>query len=345
MIRVIGSAIMFLVLAGGSCWATEKSLHMLLPAGWPEIIVWGITIAFFIIASIGSKMIVDSLMSQSFIDNRKGKLIGGIVLVVAFWLCFSMPTNTHTFFFNDNIGSVISEDIETTNNYLQQIVDKGPGSATLVLDPKGKELKDSIDNIIVHIDAQFYGDEYPYKSGNGPIIGEYIKRVNTLLNSQITQNSNRYSKDPTILNEYRVNIRKALNHALKTHTISTQSVKDARDTRNKLSALKDSIQDHIATGSLSVAEIRQCEAVLGKGYEIIKTNSNFIQFDEEKNHKVLYTQVKIQTKTKRMMSVIDVGADFLSGKYSKSFWYYILLSILVDIGAFIFFDTMLIKKQ
>lgn len=102
--RVIGSLIAFLILAGISCWATEKSLHMLLPAGWPEILVWGITIAFFVVASIGTKLIADSLMSNEFVENRKGKLWGGIFLVIFFWLIMSMPTNTHTFFYNDKIG-------------------------------------------------------------------------------------------------------------------------------------------------------------------------------------------------------------------------------------------------
>ena len=127
-LKFIGSLVAFVILAGISCWATEKSLHMLLPAGWPEVLVWGITIAFFIVASIGTKLIADSLMSQGYVENRKGKLWGGVLLVVFFWLLMSMPTNTHTFFYNDKIGSTISKDIETTNKYLQQVIDLGTAS-------------------------------------------------------------------------------------------------------------------------------------------------------------------------------------------------------------------------
>ena len=58
--KILGSLVAFLILAGISCWATEKSLHLLLPAGWPEVLVWGITIAFFVMASYGSKLIVDT---------------------------------------------------------------------------------------------------------------------------------------------------------------------------------------------------------------------------------------------------------------------------------------------
>lgn len=96
-----------------------------MPTGWPEVLVGGITIAFFVVTSLSTKMITDTLISPAFIDNRKLKLFGGILLVVFFWLLMSMPTNTHTFFYNDQIGAVITKDIETTNKYLSQIVNRG----------------------------------------------------------------------------------------------------------------------------------------------------------------------------------------------------------------------------
>ena len=109
--KILGSLVAFLILAGISCWATEKSLHLLLPAGWPEVLVWGITIAFFVMASYGSKLIVDTLSSPDFIDNRNLKLFGGVLLLFFFWFIMSMPTNTHTFFYNDKIGSVSLETV------------------------------------------------------------------------------------------------------------------------------------------------------------------------------------------------------------------------------------------
>lgn len=337
--RVIGCIIAFLILAGISCWATEQSLHLLLPAGWPEVLVWGITIAFFVVASFGTKMIVDTLASPAFIDNRRLKLFGGILLVVFFWLLMSMPTNTHTFFYNDKIGSVITKDIETTNKYLSQIVDRGTSTETTVLDTRGKEIKDSIETLRTHIIHQFNGDEPPYKRGNGKEIATYIKIINTILNSSIVPNPNNNSTDPAILNKYQVEIDKALADALKTHTISTQSVDAAKRQKTRLAALNDSIQDHISTGSLSEAEIRQCEKELKDGYNIISTNKLFVDFDKNSDDETVYTKENVETRTKRMASVIDVFfVDFLQGKYPASFWYYVILSILVDIAAFIFFD-------
>ena len=340
--KIIGCGLLYLVLAGISCWATEQSLHLLLPAGWPEILVWGITIAFFVVASIGTALIVDSLISPDFIDNRNLRLWGGLVLVFFFWLLMSMPTNTHTFFYNDSIGSVITKDIETTNNYLDQIVDRGT-SSSLVLDSVGIKTKDAVEKERGHIVRQFNGDEPPYKRGNGKEISRHIENINKILKSDIKQNPNYNSADPSILNGYQVAIDKALEDALKTHTISKQSVQSARNQRKRLTQLNDSIRDNIATGNLSEAEIKQCVTELNEGYKIVSTNKHFIDFDKNSDDEKVYAnaekKVIVDTRTKRMASVIEVFfVDFLSGKYPASFWYYVMLSILVDIAAFIFFD-------
>lgn len=343
--RIIGCGLGFLILAGISCWATEQSLHLLLPAGWPEILVWGITIAFFVVASLGTKLIVDSLSSYVFVDNKRLKIFGGVLLVLFFWLLMSMPTNTHTFFYNDKIGSVITKDIETTNKYLLQIVERGTAS-TLVLDSVGTVMKDQVEEERRHIVAQFNGDEPPYRRGNGVKIGEHLNNINKILKSQLQQDPRYNSTDPTILNKYHVEINKALADGLKTHTISEQSAQAAKRQRSRLAALNDSIQDHIASGSLSEPEIKQCEKELKDGYNIVATNKLFIDFDKDSDDKEVYTKENAETRTKRMASVIDVFfIDFLHGKYPASFWYYVILSILVDIAAFIFFDIAFKNKN
>ena len=99
-----GAFIAFLILAAISCWATEHSFHLLIK--WmPEPFVWGLTIAFFIVASYGTKMIVDALNKDLWMDHRRRTFWIGVVLAFIFWLLMSMPTNTHTFFYNHNIGN------------------------------------------------------------------------------------------------------------------------------------------------------------------------------------------------------------------------------------------------
>lgn len=344
-IKIIVCLFAFIMLAGISCWATEQSLYLLLPSGWPEVLVWGITIAFFIVASWGSKIVVDSLTSSTFIDNRRMKLVGGVLLLIFFWLIMSMPTNTHTFFYNDQICSVISKDIKRTNHYLLQIIEKGT-SSTIVLDSVGVKLKDDTEEERAHIVRQFNGDEPPYKRGNGEKISTHINNINKILKSSIIQDLNYNSADPAILNRYQIAINKALADALKTHTISEQSVLAARKQRARLSALRDSMEEHMSVRNLTESEIKQCEKELKDGYNIISVNKQFIDFSDSFNDREVYTKENVETRTKRMASVIDVFfVDFLQGKYPAAFWYYVLLSILVDIAAFIFFDIAFKNKN
>ena len=110
----------FAAFAAVSCWATAESLHLLLST-WPLAMCWVVTIGFFIIASIGTKMIVDSLNQNIYMEKRGMRLIGGLIIVLIFWLVCSMPTNTHTFFYRTLINDMVTTDISTTRGYLGQI--------------------------------------------------------------------------------------------------------------------------------------------------------------------------------------------------------------------------------
>ena len=77
----------FVVLMGVSCWATVESLHLLLPS-WPVLLFWAVTVTFFVLASIGSKRIVDSLNAALHLDGKGWRLLGGIILLV--WRLFNV---------------------------------------------------------------------------------------------------------------------------------------------------------------------------------------------------------------------------------------------------------------
>lgn len=98
----ISCIVLYLAFAAISCWATAESLHLLLP-DWPLVAAWAVTIGFFFIASWGTKMITDSLNQDIYMDNRGLHLLGGIFIVLVFWLLCSMPTNTHTFFYRSHV--------------------------------------------------------------------------------------------------------------------------------------------------------------------------------------------------------------------------------------------------
>ena len=114
--------ILFVVFAGVSCWATTESLHLLLPS-WPIVFCWAVTIGLFVLSSIGSKLLVDSFNMNIYLEHRRLRLLGGFVMLLAFWLVVSFPTNTHTFFYRSAVTDVALQDLATTKSYLQQLRD------------------------------------------------------------------------------------------------------------------------------------------------------------------------------------------------------------------------------
>ena len=84
---------------------------------------------------------------------------------------------------------------------------------------------------------------------------------------------------------------------------------------------------------------------LNQGYATIKTYQQFVDFKNDAD-KELYTCDNPETKVKRLLSVYDVWIDFMSGKMGGlSFIFWILISILVDVAAFIFFDIAFKKRN
>lgn len=84
---------------------------------------------------------------------------------------------------------------------------------------------------------------------------------------------------------------------------------------------------------------------LNQGYNTVKKNKDFVNFSS-KEDEMLYTADNPVTKVKRMISVFDVWEDFLNGQYAgHGFAFWIVISILVDVAAFIFFDIAFKKRE
>ena len=84
---------------------------------------------------------------------------------------------------------------------------------------------------------------------------------------------------------------------------------------------------------------------LNQGYSSIKTYQQFVDFKNKKD-KEDYTCSNSQTKVSRLLSVYDVWVDFLTSKQKGlAFVFWIIISVLVDIAAFIFFDIAFKKRE
>lgn len=334
----IGSIVCFVVLAAYSCYATEHSLHLLSP-NLPKVLVWAITIAFYIVASYGSKMIVDALNQNIYIENRKGHLFGGIILMILFWLIVSMPTNTHTFFYNERICDVVLSDVTVTENYLDQIEKR---QVTL---PEFDEVKEEVNKKYAELNAEFNGLGPSGKKGNGQYVMQRMREINNILGSNIPVDPRPNIYDVNILNRYNTQIDKELARVKKERFQASRSaVDEAGRMLDDLYVIEDTVRIMSSIGKPDEAIITQTESVLQNAYSLIKNNKQYVIFNE--GDKVIYCADKITTKTHQLKNVIKVWQDYLAGNYKgKGFFYWIMISLLVDLGAFIFFDLAFKKEE
>lgn len=334
----IGSIILFLVLAAYSCYATEHSLHLLSP-NLPQVLVWAITVAFFVVASYASKIVVDSLNTKIYVENRKWQLCGGIILMILFWLIVSLPTNTHTFFYNEQVCDVVLSDIATTENYLEQIEKR---QNTL---PEYDSVEQQVNIKLSELNAEFNGLGPSQRRGNGQYVMQRMREINNILGSNIPIDPRPNVYDVNILNTYNTRINKELKRLKRDNYQAPHSaVDEAERLLDDLYVIEDTVKVMSSTGKPDEDIIVQAEGVLQNSYSFIKNNEKFVTFNN--NDKDVYCAAKITTKTHQLKNVIKVWQDFFGGEYrGKGFFYWIMISLLVDIGAFIFFDLAFKKEN
>lgn len=107
-------------------------------------------------------------------------------------------------------------------------------------------------------------------------------------------------------------------------------------------------EQYIKDGTLDLYDAIDIQTVcdnLNQGYGTIRNYSQFVSFKNE-NDEIAYTAPNSITKVKRMISVFDVWKDFINGEYAgRGFIFWVIISILVDIAAFIFFDIAFKKRE
>ena len=337
----------FVLCGAVSCWATTESLHLLL-SSWPKVFCWAVTICFFIIAAVGTKMITDSLNQDVYIVNRKNFLVGGIIIVLLFWLVCSMPTNTHTFFYRNLINDKLSTEIATTQGYLADIRD---GKVTEEkIHTKIQELRNRTNILLGQLEAEIKNEANP---GNGPRAKAILRDIATTLDvpeiKPLSFVGTSLQERATLCKEYRKMIytlretkEQNIRQEMTPTTDNFRKMAD-RDYKNL-----DIVKKNIDNENINVFDAKDIKMVCDKinqGYNTIKMNSQFVQFKNNSDH-AAYTAPTPQTKVSRLLSVYDVWVDFVTGKEGGlSFVFWIIISILVDVAAFIFFDIAFKKTE
>ncbi len=337
----------FLAFAGVSCWATAESLHLLLDS-WPLAMCWIVTVGFFFIASYGTKLMVDSLNKNIYMEKRGMKLIGGTLLLLVFWLFCSMPTNTHTFFYRIEIGDITNNDIQLTTDYLTQIKENTKYNEQA--QNEVKQLQNDLEILLGELEAEIKNAANP---GFGTKAEEIFRKFAKLLGVDKIEPLNVRANTPkerqNLCDAYRQKMymlaeSKARNIVQSIPTPSKENVKEANLSIKNLVSMKNKI-DRKEIDLNDADHIKVVNGQLNTGYNVVKKNEQFVNFKNETD-KNDYTAASPITKVKKLISVFDAWEAFLGGDFAgHGFGFWILISILVDVAAFIFFDIAFKKSD
>jgi len=259
-----------------------------------------------------------------------------------------MPTNTHTFFYRNLIDEKVTNDIAATQGYLSQIKDNTVTDAKI--QAKCAEIENQINSKLQSLEAEI---KNPLNPGNGPeterVLGEIAQILGVAKINKLSGTGNSVDERKKLYDAYRQSILMQLdNKKMNIIKAMTPSNDNYRKTATKDWKNLELTKKYIDAGQLSLTDADDIKTVcnnLNQGYSTIKTYQQFVDFKND-GDKEAYTCTNPQTRVSRLLSVYDVWVDFIQGKQGGlAFFFWILISILVDVAAFIFFDIAFKKRD
>lgn len=338
-------AALYIVFACISCWATAESLNLTWPS-IPIIVCYGIAIGFYLVASVGATMIANSFDRNKYYQNRGLMLTGGAGILLFFWIITSLPTNTHTFLFRNKIADVITEEQKTTNGYLMQIV-TGQAINNRII----RDTTDLVNKVRIECTALEYEIMNELNPGDGPKSSEIKKNIANLLGIEKIQTisgaDNSVKGRIILARTYRGIIFSHLANKQRSIENVYRSQSKLRDTyANEAKTTIKNIDTWVSAWNKGKADANDPKDIkadfndqrLMKGYSLIKNCKAFVDFNDKKQEQ-RYTADNLESNISHIISVYDLWYEFIFGSYKGSMFmvFCILISLLVDVAAFVFF--------
>ncbi len=332
MFLKIFAAVMFVAFAAVSCWSTTESLFLTMEnAQIPKWVFWIATVGLFVLTSYCTKLVVDSLNPNIIVEGRKPKLVLGILGVVLFWLLFSMPTNTHTFFYKQMAKNTAVTELTTMQTQLMALTNQN----TMIdyYETEWKDYKNNVTNALDNLENEIKSATEP---GFGKKAEDFLRKIEKLLGlnygdirrEKTTSTSDKEIK--RVCEYYHNEVMKKLEGKKSDHD---QMVARKLDNSNYINSrandllpkIEKNLKD-LENNKLNKEEVlKQSREIIGKGIALL-----------EKDEKL--------SPSRRLTDVIKVWGDYFGGKTKEIYgnndstlWYWILLSIIVDVAAFAFF--------
>lgn len=330
----------FLAFAAVSCWATVESLALSLNQ-IPKWVFWIAVVGIYILTSILTKVIVDCFNPDIPMDGRNAKLFGSILGIMLLWLCFSMPTNTHTFFYRKMGKDVALKELYFLNTELFKLTDEN-----LYKEYYNKQWEDYVTKVKSKQKSFEAQVDNPQQYGHGEKAEEILQQIESALGLSkgtfqrlniVGANS---IKQRTMIKQYYDNqINAQLEIQRKEHANNLESnLKGFRQEAKKVSKIKNDVSTTI--DELNDATLDQNQ-VLDKATKVAQNSRAML--DAKYGYLIVDPAYKTQKvySLDRLRSIFKVWQDYLGGEFKGKNYgliYWILLSVIVDLAAFLFFN-------
>lgn len=355
--KQIISIIAFIGLAGFSCFWTAESLYI-----WqPSITIYGawlLAVVFYIIASLCFSRFIKGLekygdFDQSLFGSRGGHLFWGLLGLIVFWIGMSLPTNTHTLLYRAAIKEVAMADLTRTQGYLQGL--KNNNVEIKKVEDKYNRKKDAVDALLLRLLAEI---DHPGYEGIGFRFEKVLVELDRTLfedgkgSGKIQRIENVGSTRPQWVEAVRFYQSQAHDQLKLYRERCDEEITEIKSMMG--SELLDGLINNCKKGLSDVSRmenvdneiIKAANKDLDEGYSYIKSKSQYVDF-KNPDDKERYTREIPTTEIKEMQDISAVWRDFLStDKYDKhGFVWWVLISILVDLSAFVFFNLAFSKDE
>lgn len=340
----IFSLVAFIAFAAVSCWSTTESLFLTLEnAQIPKWVFWIAVAGLYVLTSICFKMVLNSFNQNIYVEHRTAKFVIGLLGVIVMWIAFSMPTNSHTFFYKQMAKSTAVKEMKHIDVQLEDLSNEEAFLASY--NAKWNAFQS---DVAMDLDQLKHEIDNPQQYGFGPEAEAKLAKIEDdfgLKTGTITRRATRNTRKEernAVCQYYDNVVKEQLDVKKQQHDVEV--AKSLADFRRRMSnvgpirsAIKTTLEQLDDPKYDKEAVLKNARLVIGRAYAELESQFNGLyKYDEN-----VY-------RSDRLVKVTKVWGDYFKGKFKNTdytLWYWILLAVIVDIAAFAFFSIAFKKEE
>lgn len=333
----IFALVAFVAFAAVSCWSTTESLFLTLEhAEIPKLVFWIAVVGLYVLTSICTKLVLDSFNQNIYVEHRIAKFVVGVLGVLLLWIAFSMPTNAHTFFYKQMAKNTAVKELKHVDGELQKLSSENAFLETY--NAEWNKYEADVMGALAAIKAEIKdyqntgtGDKTEARVAEAEdLLGiktGTIARLKARDRSQKEINKACEHYDTAVKEQLAVKKQQHEANVARAYADFQERMKNVAPLRRDIKATLDQLDDDMYAKEDVLKNARK---VIGRSYAELESQFNGI-----------YTYDENVYRSDRLVKVTKVWGDYFKGRFRNTdytLWYWILLSIIVDIAAFAFFD-------